>query len=186
MTLLRIRNLGSTVRAWRKDSVPQRKVPRRCFSHIQTEWSMVQRHCGHKEFPNQDQNSLANFKKIEGSLHEDWLIFIRPSFLRYALELRMTNSFGRVSRSLRTYPVTVYSSPIQTEARESCENGDIQGLKISFTDGRLSPLTVDENGVTLFHVRISYASYYDVKWELSLHRPPQGTTDRMCALGCFN
>ncbi len=120
------------------------------------------------------------------STYEDRLISIRPSFLRYALEIRVTSSFGRVTRSLRTYPLMSHSSPVLQQAWNMCGVGDIKGLQIAFTDGRLSPFTVDQNGMTFLHVRQSYVSYYEIKRQLILCRLPRGTIGPKCALGFFN
>ena len=89
------------------------------------------------------------------STYKDKLISIRPSFLRYALEIRVTSSLGRVTRSLRTYPVMSHSSPVLHQAWIMCRVGYIQGRQIAFTEGRLSPFTADQNGVTFLHVRLS-------------------------------
>ena len=136
---------------------------------------------------NTKSKSACNPQDRRGvSTYEDRLISIRPSFLRYALEIRVTSSFGRVTGSLRTYPVMSTSSPVLQQAWNMCGVGDIQGLQTAFTDGRLSPFTVDQNGMTLLHVRPSYVSYYEIKFQLILGRLPQSTIGPTCALGFFN
>lgn len=92
---------------------------------------------------------------------ENHIIPIRPSFMKYALEIRMNKAAGQIWSSLSTYPVMSFSSPTLSHARDLCQTGDNLGLRKVFSDGRLSPLTVDENGFTLLYVRSSYVFYYE-------------------------
>ncbi len=120
------------------------------------------------------------------STYKDRPIFTRPSFLRYALEIRVTSSFGRVTRSLKIYPVMSHSSRVLQQAWNMYGEDDIQGLQNAFTDGCLSPFTVDQNGLTFLHVRLSYVSYYEIERQLILGRLPKGSIGPTCALGFFN
>lgn len=76
------------------------------------------------------------------------IITMTPIFLRKTLELRFQNSFGRISRTLSTYPVLEDTAPIF----EMCSTGDLQGLQVALSSGAVSPFVVDEHGCSLLHV----------------------------------
>lgn len=58
------------------------------------------------------------------------------------------DSFGRVSRTLSTYPILESTAPIFA----ICRNGDLQGLQVALSSGSVSPFVLDEYGETLLHV----------------------------------
>lgn len=76
------------------------------------------------------------------------IITMTPIFLRKTLELRFQNSFGRISRTLSTYPVLEETAPIF----EMCFTGDLQGLQVALSSGAVSPFVVDGWGQSLLHV----------------------------------
>lgn len=78
------------------------------------------------------------------------IIKIKPSFMHQVLELRLANSFGRISRTLSMYHVLKLDAPIF----ELCQNGDLQGLQVALGSGGISPFVVDEYGDTLLHVSL--------------------------------
>lgn len=77
------------------------------------------------------------------------LIRIKPSFMRKVLELRLANSFGRISRTLSMYHVVLERD---TLIFNLCVRGDLRGLHIVLKKGDVSPFVVDECGKTLLHV----------------------------------
>ena len=88
-----------------------------------------------------DNRALVNEKTIK----------IKPSFVRQVLELRLMNSFGRISRTLSTYHVLECKAPII----RLCKDGDLQGLQVALSSGGISPFVVDEYGETLLHVSLT-------------------------------
>ncbi len=76
------------------------------------------------------------------------IITIMPVFLRKVLELRLSNSCGRIMRTLSTYNILASGAPIF----ETCLSGDLQSLQVALSSGNVSPFVVDELGSTLLHV----------------------------------
>ena len=79
---------------------------------------------------------------------DEKIIKIKPSFMRQVLELRLANSFGRISRTLSMYHVLESDAPIF----ELCRDGDLRGLQVALSSGSVSPFVLDEYGHTLLHV----------------------------------
>ena len=77
------------------------------------------------------------------------IITILPVFLRKALELRLSNSFGRIMRTLSTYNILEDEAPIF----KTCSRGDLRGLQVALSSGNVSPFVTDKFGWTLLHVR---------------------------------
>ena len=128
---------------------------------------MVQRHFGHNEFPNQVKSHLQLSRYSKALYTRGLAHFYQAIFL----EIR----FGITDEKFLWPSLEVTKNVSCDGLFFTNSNGSEGVVKITFTDGILSPFTLDEKRETLFHFRISYASYYDVKWELNLHRPPQGT-----------
>lgn len=70
--------------------------------------------------------------------------------MKRLLEMCVTYSLGKTSRSLNVYPVVPCGSPIMS----MCLNGDMHGLQAVFGSGQMSPFVLDDVGNTLLHVRI--------------------------------
>lgn len=87
--------------------------------------------------------------------NKEKIITITPILLRKTLELRLQNSFGRISRTLSTYPVLEDRAPIF----EICREGDLQGLQVALSSGSVSPFVLDEDGWSLLHVSASIDRY---------------------------
>lgn len=90
--------------------------------------------------------------KVFGSkaLAEETSVTVVPPFMKRLLEMRVTYSLGKTSRSLNVYPVVPWPSPIMS----MCRNGDMHGLQAVFGSGEMSPFVLDDVGNTLLHVRI--------------------------------
>lgn len=71
-----------------------------------------------------------------------------PAFLRKTLELRFLHSFGKISRTLSTYPTLEDTAPIF----QICKSGDLIGLQVALSSGSVSPFVLDEMGQSLLHV----------------------------------
>lgn len=83
------------------------------------------------------------------AISEEKTIRITPTFLRKTLELRFLDSFGQISRTLRTYSILDNEAPIF----KTCHNGDLEGLQVALSSGTASPFVLDEDGWSLLHVR---------------------------------
>lgn len=97
--------------------------------------------------------SLGNSKYRNSeskAISEEQIIRIQPLLLRKIFELRFMSSFGRISRTLTTYPVLEYGAPIF----DICQSGDLQGLQVALSSGTVSPFVVDESGWSLLHVSL--------------------------------
>lgn len=84
------------------------------------------------------------------AISKEQTIRITPIFLRKTLELRFLDSFGQISRTLKTYPILDDDAPIF----KTCRNGDLEGLQVALSSGTASPFVLDECGWSLLHVRI--------------------------------
>ena len=95
---------------------------------------------------------LSRYRNAEGQkgviVEEESTSLITFPFLRRALEVRLTNSLGHVSRTLAVYAVLPSDAPVFTV----CLNGDIEGLQKLFINGTVSPFVQNEWGWTLLHV----------------------------------
>ena len=80
----------------------------------------------------------------------------RPSFIRYAIQLRYARSFGYISPSLNIYPVLSTSDTIF----QICRDGNMLSLQTALSRNGVSPFVVDSNGWTLLHVSVA------VRWLL--------------------
>lgn len=76
------------------------------------------------------------------------IVAFSPSFLNRRFELCFENGLGRISRSLRTYPVMNEGAAIF----KMCHSGNVSGLQDAFSSGVLSPFVLDNRGRTLLHV----------------------------------
>ena len=93
------------------------------------------------------RRSRDQMQQTDLVLEED-LIMITSSFFRRSFELRISNSFGWASRSLKMYPVMMEDAPVF----RMCQKGDIEGLQVAFSRRDLSPFVLDNHGRTLLHV----------------------------------
>lgn len=91
-------------------------------------------------------------RKVFGSkaLAEETSVIVVPPFMKRLLEMRVTYSLGKTSRSLNVYPVVPWPSLII----DMCDDGDMHGLQAVFGSGQMSPFVLDDDGNTLLHVRI--------------------------------
>lgn len=83
--------------------------------------------------------------------------WIKPSFVRYAFEVRYIDSYWRVPTALKVYAVLDRRAPVF----EMCMCGDLEGLQVMFSSGSVSPFVIDEFGRSLLHVS-TYCMYLDV------------------------
>ena len=83
------------------------------------------------------------------AISEEKTIRITPTLLRKTLELRFLDSFGQISRTLKTYPILDFRAPIF----ETCRSGDLEGLQVALSSGTASPFVLNEYGESLLHVR---------------------------------
>ncbi|KAL9024162.1 MAG: hypothetical protein Q9196_006721, partial [Gyalolechia fulgens] len=77
------------------------------------------------------------------AIRESKAIMVTPAFFKTALELRVTSSLGRVSRTINLYPMLDCSDPIF----KICKTGDLQGLQVALSSGSVSPFVVNKYGV---------------------------------------
>ena len=98
--------------------------------------------------------SSAN-AKWERPLITEMAWTFRPSFIRYAIQLRYARSFGYVSPSLNIYPVLSTSDTIF----QRCKDGNLLGLQTALSRNGISPFVVDSNGWTLLHVSIDVRQF---------------------------
>lgn len=126
--------------------------------------------------------SLSPSKKrtLESSASsEEKTIRITPLFLRKTLELQFLNSFGRISRTLTTYPILESGAPIF----RLCEQGDIDGLQVALSSSTVSPFVLDERGWTLLHVSSLARSVECINFSLTeVQHAAWGQCADVCAL----
>ena len=89
------------------------------------------------------------------ALTNEKTISITPIYLRKTFELQFLHSFGRISRTLSTYPILEYRAPIF----EIIRKGDLHGLQLALSSGSVSPFALSENGLSLLHVSASIDRY---------------------------
>ena len=75
-----------------------------------------------------------------------------PRFVRRAFELCFVNYYGQISKTLRIYPVLTWNAPIFI----LCARGDMRGVQLALSSGKLSPFVVSTFGETLLHVSPMY------------------------------
>jgi hypothetical protein len=85
-------------------------------------------------------------------MSEKTVILVTPAFLKRQLEISFTNTFGSITRTLRTYPVV---ARFHDSVEDCIAAGDLETLQVMFSGGAVSPLAVDEDGETLLHVRMT-------------------------------
>lgn len=91
----------------------------------------------------------SNARKLGNRvISEEEIVRFTPSFSRRALELRLVNSFGQISRTLRTYTTLEEDAPIF----RICMLGDLQVLQALLSSGTVSPFVSDNIGWSLLHV----------------------------------
>ena len=95
-------------------------------------------------------SSLSALKNSFTSFNEETIITIKPSFIRYAFEIRFENGLYSIPRALRIYPTLKYRAPIF----ESTSKGDFDSLVLALRHGNVSPFVQDEYGHSLLHVRV--------------------------------
>lgn len=78
------------------------------------------------------------------------VLMVILSFMTLALEIRLENFSGRLSRTLNVYPVMDHGSAVF----RMCKSGNIDGLQASFSAGVVSPFVIDRYGRTLLHVSV--------------------------------
>lgn len=81
---------------------------------------------------------------------EEMVVMIMPFFMKRGFELRLLNSFGRISRTLNIYPVL----PQGSQVFSMCCAGDLEGLQTAFSNGSVSPFVLDTRGWSLLHVSL--------------------------------
>ena len=99
------------------------------------------------KFTSRSRNSSLLRRK---AITESKATMFTPAFFKIALELRVTSSLGRVSRTINWYLMLDRSDPIF----KTCRTGDLQGLQVTLSSGSVSPLDVDEFDQTLLRVCI--------------------------------
>ena len=78
------------------------------------------------------------------------IITVTPFLFRKTFELRVSNSFRGISRSLSSYPVLEGRAPIF----DICRSGDLQGLQVALSSGDISPFVLNKAGLSLVHVSL--------------------------------
>ena len=90
-------------------------------------------------------------KDVYGSgntvISEETSIIARPLFLKKTLELRFQKSLGRLTRTLKSYPMVPHTS----EVFSMCHSGRLEDLQQALSGGQVSPFVTDECGRTLMH-----------------------------------
>ena len=96
-------------------------------------------------------SSISNVHRLRNRvIFEEKIVRITPIFLDRILELRFENTFGQISRGLRTYPILEQQASIF----DICRRGDLQGLQVALTGGTVSPFVLDEFDTSLLHVSL--------------------------------
>ena len=100
------------------------------------------------QFKSTSLSTSTNRRPEKTATSEERIIKITLIFLRKILELRFLNSFGRMSRTLKTYPILPDRAPIF----QLCMEGDIQGLQVALSSGTVSPFVLSKGGFSLLQV----------------------------------
>lgn len=72
--------------------------------------------------------------------------------------MHVRNDYGRISRTLTTYTVVKADTSLFDDTWNgspifrACKVGDIEALRSAFSDQRMSPFVVNEEGENLLHV----------------------------------
>ncbi len=91
--------------------------------------------------------SLRVTQQEETPISEEKTFTIHPSFLQTAIEVCQQRNGGRVSRSLRYYPIL----PSDSAVFELCSQGDLEGFKIALTRNEVPISAQSWDGWTLLH-----------------------------------
>ena len=89
-------------------------------------------------------------KKSRIAMSEKTVISLTPAFLKRQLEIRLTNTFSGITRTIQTYPIL--KSFRESRVDGYIEVGDLEGLQSMFSSGELSPFVLNERGEGLLHV----------------------------------
>ena len=127
------------------------------------------------KFTSRSRNSSILRRK---AIRESKAIMVTPAFFKTALELRVTSSLGRVSRTINLYPMLDRNDPIF----EICRTGDLQGLQVALSSGSISPFVVDNYGQTLLHVCIRSKLFG--RWALNISSMQRQVFRRNSVLYC--
>jgi hypothetical protein len=112
------------------------KTPIGTFCLRQTSEAQHSENSSHEGFLSREENSLT---------------FI-PPFLSRCIEFKYLKTHGFISGSFRITPVISYDHP----AFKMCETGDIHGLQACFSNGSVSPFSINPHGRTFLHVSHSW------------------------------
>ena len=92
-----------------------------------------------------------NIRKPESKVvTSEQIITVTPTLFQKTFELRVSASFGGISRSLNSYPILEGNAPIF----RICRNGDLQGLQVALSSGDVSPFVLSQGGLSLIHVSL--------------------------------
>ena len=91
-----------------------------------------------------------NVEKSRIAMSEKTVISVTPAFLKRQLEIRLTNTFSGITRTLQTYPIL--TSFQESRVDGYIKVGDLEGLQSMFSSGELSPFVLNEHGEGLLHV----------------------------------
>ena len=86
---------------------------------------------------------------LQKKVDEEKSILFLSTMLQRAFEVSHTYSLGRVSRTLRVYPVCKSENNAMIRL---CVDRDILGLQKAFEKDALCPFTLDEKGNSLLRV----------------------------------
>ena len=89
-------------------------------------------------------------EKSRIAMSEKTVISVTPAFLKRQLEIRLTNTFGGITRTLQTYPIL--TSFHESRVHGYIKVGDLEGLQSMFSSGELSPFVLNKHGEGLLHV----------------------------------
>ncbi|KAL2039705.1 hypothetical protein N7G274_007564 [Stereocaulon virgatum] len=89
-------------------------------------------------------------RKSRTTMSEKTIILVAPAFLNRQLEIIFTNTFERISRVLRTYPVIANFH--RSEAQSCIAAGDLEALQLMFSSAAMSAFVLSEQGETLLHL----------------------------------
>ena len=74
-------------------------------------------------------------------------VIFTPSFWNYSFVVDIKNYYGRVTRSLSSYPVISWRHMLLLNKHK-----DVQAFQIALTTRSMSPFVIDEGGRSLLHV----------------------------------
>ena len=89
-------------------------------------------------------------EKSQIAMAEKTVISITPALLKRQLEIRLTNTFSGITRTLQTYPIL--TSFRKSRVERYIEVGDLEGLQSMFSSREISPFVLNERGEGLLHV----------------------------------